>query len=140
MSKHLQIGLGSLRILDQRARQLGQPGLTLWTEAGEHALRAHRAEVLAGTAAVGLVRSDLAQVTRHATKAELFRALETAHRALGGALEHLTLCTLLACFLAAAVMGDDDDLARRPGRGVRGRRRDDVVELCDEGETGGFTA
>ena len=68
MSRSLKIGLGALRILDQAVRKIGQPGMTLWTSAGEKALAdaasevrdlAHRNEVTEGNLA-GQIRAMLA--------------------------------------------------------------------------------
>lgn len=137
MSKHLQISLGSMRILDERVRAIGQPGLTLWTEAGEQALQAHRAELAEVALAAAQAKEMLERVSARTSKAQIFAAIEEANRALAGALERLTLGGLLVVLLCLSLgnPGDDDDLARRAPRGRSGRRRDDVVALAD-GETG----
>jgi hypothetical protein len=138
MSRNLQIGVGAFRILDDRARQIGQPGLTLWTKAGQTALMEHRREVVAAATAVREARETISRITARASKAEILSAIEEVNRSLSGALERYAMCGLLCLLIgtAATSSGDADDLARR-GTSSRGgrRRRDDEVVLCD-GETG----
>jgi hypothetical protein len=133
MNQPLTIAEGSFVILEKRVREAGHPGLSLWSSNGRAALKDHRAVLGAAAAELEIAHTDLL-VDAKATKAELFAAIERANARLAGALERLTLCTVLICILGASTFGDDDDLVRRGPRQAR-RRRDGQVQLLDA-ETG----
>src|SRR5688572_6796505 len=108
MSRNLQIGLGSLRILDERSREIGQPGLTLWTAAGQTALQAHRQEMAEAAQAARQAQETLARVTARASKAEIFSMIEEANLALAGALERFALCFILGLLICASATSTGD--------------------------------
>lgn len=138
MSAPLQRLGGSLAILDQRVRALDQCGLCIWTDAAREALHEEQRRRCQAVQAFHATLAEL-HVDAHATKAELFAVIERANARLRGLVE-TGMLSALALLLTAAVFAagagdEDDDLARRASRGPRGRRRDDVVALCDA-ETG----
>jgi hypothetical protein len=137
VANQLVVAEGAFRILEDRVTQAGQPGLTLWTSAGQMALREYQARRAAAQAAFDDAVAAL-DVPPGATRADLFRAIERANRRLKGLIETtgLACLTVLLCSAALGDGDDDDDLARRGPRGRTGRRRrDDMIEICD-GETG----
>lgn len=133
----LGIARGAFRIIENRLRERGQSGLTIWTDTGLAALREQAAREAAARERFQAALAAL-DVPRRATRAELFKAIEQANRAFGGLIDKAgsaCLVIVLASAMFASGADEDDDLARRGPQARRGRRRDDVVEICD-GETG----
>jgi hypothetical protein len=129
----IEVARGAVAILDVRVSEAGQAGLTLWTSCAAGALREEQRRRADATEKFHEALAAL-DVSGTATRAALFAAIERANRKLSAIVERGILVVALACIVAAGLNGDDD-LARKAPRGRSGRRRDDVVALCDA-ETG----